>query len=237
MGWGGVLGVKNGFLFWEGRALLRRRERYTAVCYPTQRHSLRPHFSHPPLDVPFHLPSLFYSRWFVPAECKLPDDLLKDNDNVRVREVWAKYLGEDGVVDPAVVLAAAKVLGATAEETRVLGFVSSILDLTKLTCDGLCVALGCVMRGGKKTLAEFMFVAIDRDGSGALDRNELCDVIRLQNMKSSSAVQGSLNIVDMADELMTDVDTDKNGLISKQEFVDAQTYVMQKLLYVEQAVM
>ena len=164
-------------------------------------------------------------------------DLLSENEKTKVFLIYDDHTDKQGVPDPQVVVIAAKKLGCTNEELRVLGFVSNIVDPAKLTPDGLARLLGVVRHGDEATMAEFLFSTIDRDGSGTLDRNELCEVIRLEYMTSSSAVQGALNVVDIADELMRQVDTDHDNLISKEEFVASQALIISKLLYVEQAVM
>eukprot|EP01064_Diplonema_japonicum_P003955 TRINITY_DN12623_c0_g1_i2.p1 TRINITY_DN12623_c0_g1~~TRINITY_DN12623_c0_g1_i2.p1 ORF type:complete len:122 (+),score=17.99 TRINITY_DN12623_c0_g1_i2:154-519(+) len=120
---------------------------------------------------------------------------------------------------------------------RVIDYISTIADPNKLTKEGVMHILGVTMYGTKADRAAFMFSAIDKDGNGSLDRTELGEVIRLQNMNNSSSVQGSINVLQMADELLRLVDTDCNGLVSQQEFLDAQDVIMKKLLYIELAVM
>ena len=120
---------------------------------------------------------------------------------------------------------------------RVLDFIESIAVPEKLTFQGLCYIVGTMLNGTKHQQADFMFTAIDQDGSGSLDRVELGEVIKLQNMKSASSIQGYLNVLQVADELLGIVDTDRNGFISKEEFIDAQQIIMARLLYVQQAVM
>eukprot|EP01059_Diplonema_ambulator_P018727 TRINITY_DN31288_c0_g1_i1.p2 TRINITY_DN31288_c0_g1~~TRINITY_DN31288_c0_g1_i1.p2 ORF type:complete len:140 (+),score=32.55 TRINITY_DN31288_c0_g1_i1:68-487(+) len=138
---------------------------------------------------------------------------------------------------PKIMMIAAEELHAQPDAQRVVDFVASIASADDLTKEGIMHVLGVTMHGTKIQQAEFMFSAIDKDGNGNLDRAELGEVIRLQSMKNSSSVQGTINVLQMADELLRLVDTDRNGSVSMQEFVDAQDIIMRKLLYIELAVM
>ena len=65
----------------------------------------------------------------------------------------------------------------------------------------------------------WIFTSFDRDGGGSIDIDEVADVVE-GLFKMAGKEEDDDEIEDIADEIMEIVDTDKDGEITKEEFLE-----------------
>eukprot|EP01062_Namystynia_karyoxenos_P001644 TRINITY_DN10565_c0_g1_i1.p1 TRINITY_DN10565_c0_g1~~TRINITY_DN10565_c0_g1_i1.p1 ORF type:complete len:205 (+),score=95.67 TRINITY_DN10565_c0_g1_i1:74-688(+) len=185
----------------------------------------------------------FEGRWWAPSGEELPN-ILSEGETRVVRELWESR-GKKGA-DEVLLEGGQKLLAAdkerrgsrgTFEVERQVRYIAGLVNPVRLSVDGILGILSVVLQGSREEQALLFFQTIDRDENGFLDKKELAEVLKLVSMHNNSTLQGQPNYYQMADEILRNADADSDGLLSKQEFLEAQDLIVERLVKIDLAVM
>eukprot|EP00756_Hemistasia_phaeocysticola_P003688 Hpha_TRINITY_DN12388_c0_g1::TRINITY_DN12388_c0_g1_i1::g.155860::m.155860 len=185
-------------------------------------------------------------RWWVPDPKALKNQLTEEDAGV-LKAAWeannkakVKKLKSDILLEVGLQLAKQRAGSEKANYNqweRLLKYVSDLVEPNKLTLDGTAALISTVIYGTDRDQASMFFSTIDRDGNGTLDKGELVEVLKLVNQRNSSSLQGQPNYYAMAGDIMRTADINKDGVLTEEEFLDAQGLIMERLTQIGNAVM